>query len=44
MSIYHTKTNHLEEPLVDRRIIVKRIYEKWNGGGRGNGLDLSGLE
>jgi hypothetical protein len=28
--------NHLEDPGVDGRIILKRIFSKWNGG---NGLD-----
>ena len=25
------RRNHLEDPGLDRRIILKRIFEKWNG-------------
>jgi hypothetical protein len=24
--------NHLEDPGVDGRVILRRIFEKWNGG------------
>ena len=35
--------NHLEDPDVDVRIILKLIFEKWDGEG-GHGLDKCGSE
>ena len=34
------KRDHLEDPCVDGRIILRWIFRKWNGG---HGLDMSGL-
>jgi hypothetical protein len=31
--------DHLKDPGIDRRIILKMIFEKWDGG---HGLDQSG--
>jgi hypothetical protein len=30
---------HLEDPGTDEKIILRRIFRKWDGGGWGCGLD-----
>ena len=33
-----SERDHLEHPGVDGRVIVRRIFRKWNGGGAWTGL------
>jgi len=35
------ETYHLDDPVIDGRIILKRVFGKWDGG---HGLDCSGSE
>jgi len=34
--------DHLEDPGIDGRIILRRIFRKWDVGVRADGLDQSG--